>query len=303
MKPTALLINIGRAAIVDEEALYAALRDKQDRRRGARCLVALSDAGRAERRPSRPAVSRIAERADDAALLERHRRRRADRRWGAVAANLDRYVRGESLDQCGDDDLRRRPMADDIAFLPATRLLNSYRAKELSPVEVIEADAAPARTLRGRAQRLCALRPGERTGGGARVGGALAEGRAAGHARRRSAGDQGHAADARLAAPRRLEDDRPEPGLERGRAGDRSAAARRTRCSSARRRRRNSAGSRPPNSPLSGITRNPWNLERTPGGRAAAAPRRWLPASARWRSAPMPAARSASRRRSAACSD
>ena len=28
-------------------------------------------------------------------------------------------------------------MADDIAFLPATRLLELYRAKELSPVAVI----------------------------------------------------------------------------------------------------------------------------------------------------------------------
>ena len=34
-------------------------------------------------------------------------------------------------------------MADDIAFLPATRLLELYRAKELSPVEVIE--ETPAR--------------------------------------------------------------------------------------------------------------------------------------------------------------
>ena len=49
MKPTALLINIGRALIADEEALFAALKGQQDRRRGARCLVALSEPGRAER--------------------------------------------------------------------------------------------------------------------------------------------------------------------------------------------------------------------------------------------------------------
>ena len=33
MKPSALLINIGRAAIVDEEALYRALSGNRDRRR------------------------------------------------------------------------------------------------------------------------------------------------------------------------------------------------------------------------------------------------------------------------------
>ena len=35
-------------------------------------------------------------------------------------------------------------MADDIAFLSATALLQRYRDKTLSPVEVIEGDAAPA---------------------------------------------------------------------------------------------------------------------------------------------------------------
>ena len=55
-------------------------------------------------------------------------------------------------------------------------------------------------------------------------------------------------------------------------------------------------------SPLCGVTRNPWNLERTPGGSSGGSAAALLPVSARWRSAPMPAARSASRRRSAAFS-
>ena len=48
-------------------------------------------------------------------------------------------------------------MADDIAFLPATRLLELYRAKQLSPVAVMEETLRRLETLRGRAQCLCAL--------------------------------------------------------------------------------------------------------------------------------------------------
>ena len=55
-------------------------------------------------------------------------------------------------------------------------------------------------------------------------------------------------------------------------------------------------------SPLTGITRNPWNLERTPGGSsggsAAALAAGWRP----WRWAPMAAARSAFPPASPACS-
>ena len=52
----------------------------------------------------------------------------------------------------------------------------------------------------------------------------------------------------------------------------RSRGSRRpARSSSARPRPRNSAGSRSATVPLTGITRNPWNLERTPGGSSAGA--------------------------------
>ncbi len=41
--------------------------------------------------------------------------------------------------------------------------------------------------------------------------------------------------------------------------------------SSARRRRRSSAGKAVADSPLTGITRNPWNLDKTPGGSSGGA--------------------------------
>jgi amidase len=51
-----------------------------------------------------------------------------------------------------------------------------------------------------------------------------------------------------------------------------------------------------------GITRNPWNTDRSPAGRAAAAGRRSPPGSSGRLQRPTVAARSGSRRRSAACS-
>jgi phosphoglycerate dehydrogenase-like enzyme len=96
MKSTALLINIGRAAIVDEEALYQALRD---RRIGGAALDVWWrhwDPAQPDRRPSWFAFHELAN-----VIMTPHcsgfTEGTADRRWGEVAGNLDRYVRGEPL--------------------------------------------------------------------------------------------------------------------------------------------------------------------------------------------------------------
>lgn len=96
MKPTALLINIGRAAIVDEEALYKAL--SGNRLGGAALDVWWQhwSPEHPERRPSRFPFHELPN-----VLMTPHcsgfTDGTADRRWGELAGNLDRFVRGESL--------------------------------------------------------------------------------------------------------------------------------------------------------------------------------------------------------------
>ena len=96
MKPTALLINIGRAAIVDEEALYQAL--SSNRLGGAALDVWWQhwSPEHPDRRPSRYPFHELSN-----VLMTPHcsgfTEGTADRRWGDLAANLDRFVRGEEL--------------------------------------------------------------------------------------------------------------------------------------------------------------------------------------------------------------
>lgn len=96
MKPTALLINVGRAAIVDEEALYEALRNK--RIGGAALDVWWQhwSPEYPERRGSRLPFHELPN-----VLMTPHcsgfTEGTADRRWGDLAANLDRYLRGDAL--------------------------------------------------------------------------------------------------------------------------------------------------------------------------------------------------------------
>jgi phosphoglycerate dehydrogenase-like enzyme len=96
MKPTALLINIGRAAILDEGSLYAALRDK--RLGGAALDVWWQhwSPDQPERRGSRLPFHELPN-----VLMTPHcsgfTEGTADRRWGDLAANLDRHLRGEEL--------------------------------------------------------------------------------------------------------------------------------------------------------------------------------------------------------------
>jgi phosphoglycerate dehydrogenase-like enzyme len=97
MKPGALLINVARAAIVDEDALYAALKD--GRLGGAALDVwwRYPTLDEPERRPSRRPFHELSN-----VLITPHSssssEATADRRWSVVAANLDRYGRGEKLE-------------------------------------------------------------------------------------------------------------------------------------------------------------------------------------------------------------
>jgi phosphoglycerate dehydrogenase-like enzyme len=96
MQPSALLINIGRAAIVDEEALYDALGG--NRIGGAALDVWWQhwSPEHPDRRPSRFPFHELPN-----VLMTPHcsgfTEGTADRRWGDLAANLDRFVRGEDL--------------------------------------------------------------------------------------------------------------------------------------------------------------------------------------------------------------
>jgi phosphoglycerate dehydrogenase-like enzyme len=96
MKPGALLINVARASIVDEDALYAAL--KGGHLGGAALDVwwQYPTAAEPERRPSRRPFHELPN-----VLITPHcsstTEATADRRWSVVAGNLDRFARGEPL--------------------------------------------------------------------------------------------------------------------------------------------------------------------------------------------------------------
>ena len=96
MKPTAFVVNIGRAGIIDEAALYEALKDH--RIGGAAIDVWWQYPSPAEpnRRGSRLPFHELPN-----VIMTPHCSSATDgardRRFSAVAGNLDRYVRGESL--------------------------------------------------------------------------------------------------------------------------------------------------------------------------------------------------------------
>jgi phosphoglycerate dehydrogenase-like enzyme len=97
MKPGTLLIKVARAAIVEEDALYATLKDGHLGGSSARCVVAVPHRGRAGAAAIAPPVSQIAQ-----FLITPHSssstEATADRRWSMVAANLDRFASGEPLE-------------------------------------------------------------------------------------------------------------------------------------------------------------------------------------------------------------
>ncbi|MBV9825205.1 MAG: phosphoglycerate dehydrogenase [Alphaproteobacteria bacterium] len=96
MKPTALVINIGRAPIINEDALFDAL--SNNRLGGAALDVWWQhfQPDQPNRRPSRHPFQELRN-----VLMTPHcsgfTDGTSDRRWGDLAANLDRFVRGETL--------------------------------------------------------------------------------------------------------------------------------------------------------------------------------------------------------------
>ena len=97
MKPGALLINVARAAIVDEDALYAALKDGHLGGAALDVWWQYPTEAEPERRPSRRPFHELPN-----VLMTPHSSSSsdatADRRWSVVAANLDRFARGEELE-------------------------------------------------------------------------------------------------------------------------------------------------------------------------------------------------------------
>jgi len=96
LPPTALLINIGRAAIVDEEGLYRALSGNQLGGAALDVWWRHWDPAHPDQRPSRYPFQDLPN-----VLMTPHcsgfTEGTAERRWGQLAANLDRFVRGEEL--------------------------------------------------------------------------------------------------------------------------------------------------------------------------------------------------------------
>ncbi|MGC2414103.1 MAG: 2-hydroxyacid dehydrogenase [Stellaceae bacterium] len=96
MKPTAFLINISRGAVIDEDALYAALRDQ---RLGGAALDVwwqMPTAGEPRRRGSRHPFHELAN-----VIVTPHNsgwtQGMVRRRWDEIAENIGRCVRGEKL--------------------------------------------------------------------------------------------------------------------------------------------------------------------------------------------------------------
>src|SRR3954468_24750483 len=161
-------------------------------------------------------------------------------------------------------------MTDDIAFLPATRLLELYRAKELSPVAVMEATLGRLERYEGALNAFVLYNPDSGMA-------AARESEARWHR-----GEPRGLLDGipvalkdtllttgwpRLVGSRTISPDQPWPE-------DPPAVARRREAGAlffGKTTTPEFGWKAVTDSPLSGITRNPWDLARTPGGSSGAA--------------------------------
>jgi aspartyl-tRNA(Asn)/glutamyl-tRNA(Gln) amidotransferase subunit A len=156
-------------------------------------------------------------------------------------------------------------MADDIAFLPATELLARYRAKTLSPVTVIEETLRRLETYEGALNAFVLYDPDS----------ALAAARAS-EVRWQKGAPQG-LLDGVPVAIKDTQLTRGWPRLVGSKTIDPNQSWHEDAPATARLRAQNPVffgktttpefGWKPTtDSPLYGVTRNPWNLERSPGG-------------------------------------
>jgi phosphoglycerate dehydrogenase-like enzyme len=96
MKPSAFLVNIARGAVVDEGAIYAAVRDRVIGGAALDVWWRYPDATDPERRPSRYPFHELPN-----VIMTPHcsgwTEGMVARRWAEVAGNINRFVRGEPL--------------------------------------------------------------------------------------------------------------------------------------------------------------------------------------------------------------
>jgi phosphoglycerate dehydrogenase-like enzyme len=97
MKPGALLINVARAPIVDEDGLYTALKDGHLGGAALDVWWQYPTAAEPERQPARRPFHELPN-----VLMTPHCSSSSDataeRRWSVVAGNIDRFARGEPLE-------------------------------------------------------------------------------------------------------------------------------------------------------------------------------------------------------------
>jgi phosphoglycerate dehydrogenase-like enzyme len=97
MNRSAFLINIARGAVVDEDAVYAALRDRSIGGAAIDVWWQYPDAAEPERRPSCHPFHELPN-----IIMTPHcsgwTQGMMARRWGEVAGNINRFVRGEPLE-------------------------------------------------------------------------------------------------------------------------------------------------------------------------------------------------------------
>jgi phosphoglycerate dehydrogenase-like enzyme len=96
MKRSAFLVNIARGAVIDEDAVYSALRDRTIGGAALDVWWRYPDAAEPERRPSRHPFHELPN-----VIMTPHcsgwTEGMVARRWAEVAGNINRFVRGEPL--------------------------------------------------------------------------------------------------------------------------------------------------------------------------------------------------------------